>query len=49
MLYLKQCSNIVTLLFSSIYVLSGMPARGEELCVVRWVDIAAVQCNIFIC
>jgi hypothetical protein len=34
-LYLKQCSNIVTLLFSSIHVLSGMPARGEELCVVQ--------------
>jgi hypothetical protein len=49
MLYLKQCSNIVTLLFSSIHISSRMPARGEELRVVQWADTAAVQRNIFIC
>jgi hypothetical protein len=40
---------MVALLFSSIYVSSGMPARGEEIRVLRWADTAAVQRNIFIC
>jgi hypothetical protein len=30
MQYLKQCNDMVTLLFSSIHVSSGMPARGER-------------------
>jgi hypothetical protein len=41
-LYLKQCNNIVALLFSSIHVSSRMPARGEEICILRWADTAAV-------
>jgi hypothetical protein len=49
MLYLKQCNDMVMLLFSAIHVSSGMPARGEELRVLRWADTAAVQRNIFIC
>lgn len=48
MLYLKQCNDMVMLLFSGIHVSSGMPARGEELRVVRWADTAAVQRNVFI-
>jgi hypothetical protein len=31
MLYLKQCNDMVMLLFSGVHVSSGMPARGEEL------------------
>jgi hypothetical protein len=49
MAYLKKCNDMVMLLFSSIHVSSGMPARGEELRVLRWADTAAVQRNIFIC
>jgi hypothetical protein len=49
MLYLKQCNDMVMLLFSGIHVSSGMPARGEELRVLRWADTAVVQRNIFIC
>jgi hypothetical protein len=49
MAYLKKCNDVIMLLFSSIHVSSGMPARGEELRVLRWADTAAVQCNIFIC
>jgi hypothetical protein len=49
MSYLEQCNEIVMLLFSGVHVLSGMPARGEELRVLRWADTAAVQRNIFIC
>jgi hypothetical protein len=45
-LYLKQCSRLVKLLFSGIHTTSGMPARGEELRVLRWADTAAVQRNI---
>jgi hypothetical protein len=36
------------LLFSGVHVSSGMPARGEELLVLRWADISAVQRNIYI-
>ena len=49
MAYLKKCNDMVMLLFSSIHVSSGMPARGEELRVLRWADTAAVQRNIFVC
>jgi hypothetical protein len=31
-----------------IHVCSGMLARGEELCVLRWANTAAVQRNIFV-
>ena len=48
-LYLQQCNRLVKLLFSGIHTTSGMPARGEELRVLRWADTAAVQRNIFIC
>jgi hypothetical protein len=48
MLYIKQCNNMVILLFSSVYISSRMPARGEELQVLQWADTAAVQRNIFI-
>jgi hypothetical protein len=47
--YLKQYNNMIEILFSSIHVTSGMPARGEEFRVLRWADTAAVQRNIFIC
>ena len=46
--YLKSCDRLVMLLFSGIHLTSGMPARGEELRVVRWADSAAVPRNIFI-
>jgi hypothetical protein len=48
MSYTKQCERLVRLLFSGIHVCSGMLAREEELCVIRWADTAAVQRNIFI-
>ena len=46
--YLKSCDRLVMLLFSGINLTSGMPARGEELRVVRWADSAAVPRNIFV-
>lgn len=46
--YLKSRDRLVMLLFSAIHLTSGMPARGEELRVVRWADSAAVPRNIFI-
>jgi hypothetical protein len=46
--YLKSCDRLVMLLFSGIHLTSGMPARGEELRVVRWADSAAVPRNIFV-
>jgi hypothetical protein len=49
MSYLKECNEMVMLLFSGVYVLSGMLARGEELRVLQWADTAVVQRNIFIC
>lgn len=47
-LSLKQCNRLVKLLFSGVHTPSGMPARGEELRVLRWADTAAVQRNVFI-
>jgi hypothetical protein len=46
--YLKSCGRLIMLLFSGIRLTSGMPARGEELRVVRWADSAAVSSNIFV-
>lgn len=49
MLYLERCNDMVAVLFSSVYITSRMPARGEELWVLLWADTAAVQRIIFIC
>jgi hypothetical protein len=49
MSYLKECNEMVMLLFSGVHVSSGMLARGEEPRVLQWADTAAVQRNIFIC
>jgi hypothetical protein len=46
--YLKSCDGLVMLLFSRIHLTSAMPARGEELRVIRWADSAAVPRNIFV-
>ncbi|PVH90792.1 hypothetical protein DM02DRAFT_479282, partial [Periconia macrospinosa] len=46
--YLSKCDAFVRLLYASIHMTSGMPARGEELRVIRWADTVAVQRNVFI-
>ena len=46
--YLKRRDRFVRLLFGGIHLTSGMPARGEELRIIRWADTAAVPRNIFI-
>ena len=46
--YLKRRDRFIRLLFAGIHLTSGMPARGEELRVIRWADTAAVPRNIFV-
>jgi hypothetical protein len=46
--YLKQCDKFVERLFAGIHLTSGMPARVEELRVIRWADTRAVPRNVFI-
>jgi hypothetical protein len=46
--YLKQCDCFVERLFTGIHLTSGMPARVEELRVIRWADTRAVPRNVFI-
>ncbi|KAF1343752.1 hypothetical protein EJ07DRAFT_144303, partial [Lizonia empirigonia] len=46
--YLKRRDRFVRLLFAGVHLTSGMPARGEELGIIRWADTAAVPRNIFI-
>jgi hypothetical protein len=46
--YLKRCDRLVMLFFPGTHLTGWMPARGEELCGVRWADSAAVLRNIFV-
>lgn len=46
--YLKMRDRLVKYLFAAIHLTSGMPARGQELRVIRWADTSAVPRNIFI-
>jgi hypothetical protein len=46
--YLNESDSFVRLLYAAMHITSGMPARGEELRVLRWADTISVRRNIFI-
>jgi hypothetical protein len=46
--YLRDSDRLVRLLYAAIHMTSGMPARGEELRMIRWADTVTVQRNIFV-
>lgn len=46
--YLQRRDNFIRLLFAGIHMTSGMPARGEELRIIRWANTIAVQRNILV-
>ncbi|KAN0104052.1 hypothetical protein V8E51_009797 [Hyaloscypha variabilis] len=46
--YLKDRDELVRYMFGAIHIPSGMPARGEELRVIRWADTIAAPRNIFV-
>ncbi|PVH69601.1 hypothetical protein DL98DRAFT_624055 [Cadophora sp. DSE1049] len=45
--YLKDRDEFVKHMFGAIHIPSGMPARSEELRVIRWADTVAAPRNIF--
>ena len=46
--YLQRRDDFSRLLFAGIHMSSGMPARGEELRIIRWANTVAVRRNIVI-
>jgi hypothetical protein len=46
--YLIKTDTFVRLFFTAMHITYGMPARGDEIKVVRWANTVAVQRNIFI-
>ncbi|CAG5184520.1 uncharacterized protein ALTATR162_LOCUS10950 [Alternaria atra] len=46
--YLQRCDDLTRLLFAGTSMTNGMPARGEELRIIRWANTVAVQRNIVI-
>lgn len=46
--YLRGRDRLVRFLYAAIHLTYGMPARGEELRVIRWADTATVARNIFV-
>lgn len=46
--YQRVSDRFVQSLYAAIHMTSGMPARGEELRMIRWADTVAVQRNIFV-
>ncbi|KAL5371364.1 hypothetical protein DPSP01_014316 [Paraphaeosphaeria sporulosa] len=48
MAYLKRRDRLVAHLFAALHMSMGMPARGEELRMVRWADTAAAMRNVFV-
>ena len=46
--YLQGRDRLVQLLFGTIQLSSGMPARGEELRLIRWANTPAAARNIFV-
>ena len=46
--YLRGRDRLVRFLYAAIHLTSGMPARGEELRMLRWADTSAVARNIFV-
>ena len=40
--------HLVRLLYASMHITSGMPARGEELRTIRWGDTVSVPRNVLI-
>ncbi|KAJ9633673.1 hypothetical protein H2199_009285 [Coniosporium tulheliwenetii] len=46
--YLRGRDRLVQFLYAAIHLTSGMPARGEELRMIRWADTTVVARNIFI-
>jgi hypothetical protein len=46
--YLQRRDDFCRLLFAGIHMTSGMPARAEELRIIRWANTVAVRRNIVI-
>ncbi|KFZ22727.1 hypothetical protein V502_02791, partial [Pseudogymnoascus sp. VKM F-4520 (FW-2644)] len=46
--YLKDRDELVKHMYGGLHIPSGMPARTEELRLIRWADTVAVQRNIFV-
>ncbi|PVH90790.1 hypothetical protein DM02DRAFT_547108 [Periconia macrospinosa] len=46
--YLRRRDYFVRLLFAGIHVTIGMPARGEEIRIIRWANTIAVQRNVIV-
>jgi hypothetical protein len=46
--YLRDRDDFIKHLFGAIHIPSGMPARSEELRMIRWADTTAVSRNIFV-
>ena len=48
MRYLRARDRLVRFLLAGIHLTSGMPARGQELRMIRWADSLASQRNVFV-
>ncbi|KFY68683.1 hypothetical protein V496_00896 [Pseudogymnoascus sp. VKM F-4515 (FW-2607)] len=46
--YLKDRDELVKHMYGGLHIPSGIPARTEELRLIRWADTVAVQRNIFV-
>jgi hypothetical protein len=46
--YLQRRDDFCRLLFAGIHMTSGMPARAEELRIIRWANTVAVRRNFVI-
>jgi Chromo (CHRromatin Organisation MOdifier) domain len=46
--YLYGRDRLVRFLYGAIHLTSGMPARSEELRMIRWADTASVPRNVFV-
>ena len=46
--YLRRRDRFIKRLFAAVHTSSGMPARSEELRMIRWADTAAVPRNVFV-
>ena len=45
--YLRQRDRLVRHLFTAMHITSGMPARGEELRMIRWANTVTAMRNVF--
>jgi len=46
--YLHGRDRLVQFLFAAVHLTSGMPARGEELRMIRWANTIATPRNVFV-